>query len=221
MAARERHGLHRRTPQRRQSTLFNRLVGRRQAIVHDQPGVTRDRIVGRRRGGAGAPRRPGGHRRPGPRPADALGLSTQVYLAVEESDLLLLVVDGKEGLTAADPRRLGRACGPTQAHPAGGEQGRHAGGARGASRSSTGSASRTSCWSRPSTAPERRTSAKRSPPALPPSRRRTSAWSAEAPPIAIVGRPNVGKSSCSTGSWGGCACSSRPWRAPPATRSTR
>ena len=28
------------------STLFNRLAGRRQSIVHDQPGVTRDRLHG-------------------------------------------------------------------------------------------------------------------------------------------------------------------------------
>ena len=28
------------------STLFNRLVGRRQAIVRDVPGVTRDRLYG-------------------------------------------------------------------------------------------------------------------------------------------------------------------------------
>jgi GTP-binding protein len=83
------------------STLFNRLVGRRQAIVHDQPGVTRDRIVG---SAEVAPGRQvqlvdtGGlalaH--------DPLGLSEQVFLAVEESDLLLLVVDGREGLLAAD-----------------------------------------------------------------------------------------------------------------------
>ena len=83
------------------STLFNRLVGRRQAIVHDQPGVTRDRIVASAEVAPG--RRvdlvdTGGLALAG----DALGLSQQVYLAVEESDLLLLVVDGKEGLTAAD-----------------------------------------------------------------------------------------------------------------------
>ena len=29
------------------STLFNRLVGRRQALVRDTPGVTRDRLYGR------------------------------------------------------------------------------------------------------------------------------------------------------------------------------
>src|SRR3989442_5055050 len=28
------------------STLFNRFVGRRQALVHDVPGVTRDRLYG-------------------------------------------------------------------------------------------------------------------------------------------------------------------------------
>ena len=83
------------------STLFNRLVGKRQAIVHDQPGVTRDRIVGTAE--VGDDQRiqlvdTGGlalaH--------DPLGLSSQVYMAVQESDLLLLVVDGREGLLAAD-----------------------------------------------------------------------------------------------------------------------
>jgi GTP-binding protein len=83
------------------STLFNRLIGRRQAIVHDQPGVTRDRIVAT---ASVAPDRQvafidtGGLALAG----DALGLSHQVFIAVEESDLLLLVVDGREGLTAAD-----------------------------------------------------------------------------------------------------------------------
>ena len=37
------------------STLFNRLVGRRQAIVHDRPGVTGDRIVARGEVEAGRP----------------------------------------------------------------------------------------------------------------------------------------------------------------------
>jgi GTP-binding protein len=83
------------------STLFNRLVGRRQAIVHDQPGVTRDRIVGRAElaGGRAVEIIDTGGLVPGD---DPLGLNQQVLLAVEESDLLVLVVDGREGLLPAD-----------------------------------------------------------------------------------------------------------------------
>ena len=83
------------------STLFNRLVGRRRAIVHDQPGVTRDRISGRFSPAAGREAHliDTGGLVPGD---DPIGLNRQVMAAIEESDLLLLVVDGKVGLTAAD-----------------------------------------------------------------------------------------------------------------------
>ena len=85
------------------STLFNRLVGRRQAIVHDLPGVTRDRIVGRADvdDDLSVELIDTGGLVPGD---DPLGLGDQVFLAIEESDLLLLLVDGKEGLVAADER---------------------------------------------------------------------------------------------------------------------
>jgi GTP-binding protein len=84
------------------STLFNRLVGKRQAIVHDMPGVTRDRITGM--ADLNGERRvqvvdTGGLMLEAD---DPLGLSRQVFLAVEESDLLLFVVDGKAGLVSAD-----------------------------------------------------------------------------------------------------------------------
>jgi GTP-binding protein len=83
------------------STLFNRLVGRRQAIVHDLPGVTRDRIVGLAQLDGDRPFQlvDTGGLVPG---NDPLGLNRQVLLAVEESDLLLFVVDGKQGLVPAD-----------------------------------------------------------------------------------------------------------------------
>ncbi len=83
------------------STLFNRLVGRRQAIVHDQPGVTRDRITGLASWGNDRSFQviDTGGLVPGD---DPLGLSQQVFLAVEESDLLLFLVDGRDGLVAAD-----------------------------------------------------------------------------------------------------------------------
>ena len=95
------------------STLFNRLLGSRRAIVHDQPGITRDRIVAR---AEIAPSRPvqlvdTGGLVPGD---DPLGLGRQVELAMEESDLLLVVVDGDEGPVPADEvviervRRLGK-----------------------------------------------------------------------------------------------------------------
>ena len=83
------------------STLFNRLVGRRQAIVHDQPGVTRDRVHGVVRLGDGREVHlvdTGGL----VAGDDPLGVGRAVLRAVEESDALLFVVDGIEGLVAAD-----------------------------------------------------------------------------------------------------------------------
>ncbi len=83
------------------STLFNRLLGERKSIVYQEPGVTRDRVTGL------APIGDEGQINlidtgglvPGD---DVLGLNQQVFFAIEESDLLLLVVDGKEGLVGAD-----------------------------------------------------------------------------------------------------------------------
>jgi GTP-binding protein len=94
------------------STLFNRLVGRRRAIVHDRPGVTRDRIVELADLLPGSPVQwvDTGGLVPGD---DALGINEQVLLAVREADLVLLVLDGVEGLTAADQHVLDqlRRCG--------------------------------------------------------------------------------------------------------------
>jgi len=85
------------------SALFNRLVGRKIAIVHDQPGITRDRISAICERGT----------RPfvvwdtgGIFGAGETELTEQVRGAAEqalrESDLLLLVVDAKAGLSPID-----------------------------------------------------------------------------------------------------------------------
>src|SRR5438477_1735826 len=86
-----------------QSALFNRLAGRNIAIVHDQPGITRDRLA------APCLR--------GPRPftvwdtggiggAGELELRNQVRSAADaamrESNVILFVVDAQQGLTPAD-----------------------------------------------------------------------------------------------------------------------
>ena len=85
------------------STLFNRLVGRRQAIVRDTPGVTRDRLYGRvvfERWQATAIDTGGFD----PSSEEPLieGVRRQVLAAVEEADLVLFVIDAREGATALD-----------------------------------------------------------------------------------------------------------------------
>ncbi len=89
------------------STLFNRLIGRRQAIVHGTPGVTRDRLVGRfeLEGQGVVELVDTGGLTPGD---DPLGLNAQVEFAIVESDALLFVVDGREGLAAADEEVMER-----------------------------------------------------------------------------------------------------------------
>ena len=85
------------------SALFNRLVGRKIAIVHDQPGITRDRIsaICTRGTSPFIVWDTGGIFGVGERE-----LSVQVRRSAEEalseSDLLLFIVDAKEGLSPID-----------------------------------------------------------------------------------------------------------------------
>ncbi|MDD6323283.1 MAG: ribosome biogenesis GTPase Der [Bacilli bacterium] len=84
------------------STIFNRLVGKKVAIIEDTPGVTRDRLYGTVNyldysfhlidtGGIDIEK------------ADFnTEIKAQAEIAIEESDIVLFVTDGKEGLTSND-----------------------------------------------------------------------------------------------------------------------
>ncbi|WP_300262906.1 ribosome biogenesis GTPase Der [Clostridium sp.] len=85
------------------STLFNKLAGKRISIVQDTPGVTRDRVYGESEwlnkkftmidtGGIE------------PESSDIIvkQMRRQAQIAIEMADVIVFVVDGKEGLTAAD-----------------------------------------------------------------------------------------------------------------------
>jgi GTP-binding protein len=85
------------------STLFNRLVGQRRALVRDVPGVTRDRLYGRvafERWQATVIDTGGFD----PSSEEPLieGVRRQVLMAVEEADLVLFVVDARAGVTGLD-----------------------------------------------------------------------------------------------------------------------
>ncbi len=84
------------------STIFNRIVGRRRAIVDDQPGVTRDRLYENAEwldrqfriidtGGIEIANRPFQEQ-----------IRIQAQIAIDEADVILFVVDGKKGLSDDD-----------------------------------------------------------------------------------------------------------------------
>jgi GTP-binding protein len=89
------------------SALFNRIVGRRIAIVHDQPGVTRDRVTAEAEwrgrsftlvdtGGIGLLR--------GEKAGDVITRAAfdQVQLAIESANAIILVVNVQEGVVPLD-----------------------------------------------------------------------------------------------------------------------
>jgi GTP-binding protein len=85
------------------STLFNRLVGRRQAIVDNQPGVTRDRQYGTAdwSGRQFTLVDTGGFDLFSEENM-AVAIRDQARVALEEADIVLFVVDAVEGLTPLD-----------------------------------------------------------------------------------------------------------------------
>lgn len=85
------------------STLFNRLVGGRHAITEDIPGTTRDRLYGEveYRDRMFALVDTGGLE-PGATEGYSALIRQQVEKAVHEADVLLFVVDAPSGLTAVD-----------------------------------------------------------------------------------------------------------------------
>lgn len=85
------------------STLFNRLTRSRDAIVHDEPGITRDRHYGEGRVG---PRAYLVVDTGGFEPVATEGIyhemARQTRQAVDEADVVLFIVDARAGLTAQD-----------------------------------------------------------------------------------------------------------------------
>jgi GTP-binding protein len=85
------------------STLFNRLVGRRLAIVEDLPGVTRDRhyaeteVLGRHFVAVDT-----GGFEPETQDGMLVAMRAQAQIAIDEADGVILVFDGREGLCPSD-----------------------------------------------------------------------------------------------------------------------
>lgn len=90
------------------STFFNKMVGKRLAIVEDTPGVTRDRIYAETEwnGVEFALIDTGGIE---PASSDAIlsKMREQAEIAIDMSDVIIFMVDGREGITNADTEVAG------------------------------------------------------------------------------------------------------------------
>ncbi len=85
------------------SMLFNKLTGRRTAIVEDTPGVTRDRIYGKCDwNGREFQIVDTGGIEPSTRSEMLLFMRHQAEIAIETADVIIMVTDVKVGMTAAD-----------------------------------------------------------------------------------------------------------------------
>ena len=107
------------------STIFNRMIGERHAIVDDEAGITRDRLYGRCEwlgrsfslidtGGIELANRPFQEQ-----------IRIQAEIAIEEADVIVFVVDGKVGISS-DDRMVAKLLykvteEPTKAYIAGGD----------------------------------------------------------------------------------------------------
>jgi len=90
------------------STLFNRILGQRKAIVDDFPGVTRDRHYAEvTRYEKNFTLIDTGGFEPVSEERLLIQMREQSQLAVEEADIILFVLDGREGLTPSDTEVAG------------------------------------------------------------------------------------------------------------------
>src|ERR1044072_2899652 len=85
------------------STLFNRLIGERRAIVGDEPGITRDRIYGEVEwAGANFSIIDTGGIVPDDDAVIPANILKQAGMAIDEARLLIWVVDARIGITQLD-----------------------------------------------------------------------------------------------------------------------
>ena len=85
------------------STFFNRIVGKRVSIVEDTPGVTRDRIYSEAEwNGIVFGLIDTGGIEPASQDIILSQMREQAQIAMDMADVIIFMVDGKEGMTAAD-----------------------------------------------------------------------------------------------------------------------